>query len=121
LFYLVENYLTLLILDENAQRNPFDKNSMEKMAQYMLTVKAEYRFLAIFHYTQQEDFYRVHVEHEEYQRYDELKSNEKPFLCSFLFFFATAVDHNEEYGNKKQYLWNSVAILHMLQLWWRHW
>jgi hypothetical protein len=73
LFYLVENYLTLLILDENAQRHPFDQNSVENMAQYMLTVKAEYRFLAIFHYTQKEDFYRVHVEHEEYQRYDELK------------------------------------------------
>jgi hypothetical protein len=56
--------------NENAQRHPFDQNSMEKMAQYMLTVKAEYRLLAIFHYTQKEDFHRVHMEHEEYQRYD---------------------------------------------------
>ncbi len=59
------------MLDENAQRHPFDQNLVEKMAQYMLTVKAEYRLMAIFHYTQKKDFYRVHVEHEEYQRYDE--------------------------------------------------
>ncbi len=75
----------------------------------MLTVKAEYRLLAIFHYTQKEDFYRVYVEDEEYQRYDELKSNEKHFLCSFFVCFVfLAVDHNVEYGNKKQYFWNLV-------------
>ncbi len=33
-----------------------------------------------------------------------------------------AMEGNVEYGNKKQYFWNLVAILHMsLQLRWWHW
>jgi hypothetical protein len=69
LFKLVENYLTLLILDKNVQRHPFDQNSVETMAQYMLTVKAEYLFLSTFYYTRMEDYHRVDIEFMEYQRY----------------------------------------------------
>jgi hypothetical protein len=56
-------------LDENAQRHPFDQNSVEKMAQYMLTVKAEYLVLSTFYYTGIRDFHRVYEEFGAYQRY----------------------------------------------------
>jgi hypothetical protein len=42
---------------------------VENVGRYLLTVRAEYLFLAILHYTHMEDYTRVQMEYQEFCRY----------------------------------------------------
>ncbi len=46
-----------------------EKTAVENVGRYLLTVRAEYLFLAILHYTHMEDYTRVEMEYKEFCRY----------------------------------------------------
>ncbi len=46
-----------------------EKTAVENIARYLLTVRAEYLFLVILHYTHMEDHNRVQMEYEDFCRY----------------------------------------------------
>jgi hypothetical protein len=46
-----------------------EKTALENVGRYLLTVRAEYLFLAILHYTHMEDYTRVQMEYEDFCRY----------------------------------------------------
>jgi hypothetical protein len=46
-----------------------EKTAVENVGRYLLTVRAEYLFLAILHYTHMEDYTRVEMEYKEFCRF----------------------------------------------------
>jgi hypothetical protein len=60
---------TTLIVFLIKKNNHQEKTALEDVGRYLLTVRAEYLFLVILHYTHMEDHNRVQMEYEDFCRY----------------------------------------------------